>query len=283
VTRRCAQRQFLLTPSATTSQIFGFLLAVAALRYGVDVHAFCVMSNHYHLVITDRRARLPAFQQFLDALVARAMNARLGRWESFWAPDSYSAVQLTTPSDVLDKISYVLANPVAAGLVATGCIWPGLWSSPEQIGGEPVVLARPAEFFDPDGPLPDTVELRVTAPGSFISAAQFRSALVRALEAREERARRTWQARGGFLGVARVLAQSPTAHPRGREQRRALDPRVAARDPWKRIEALGRLAEFVAAYRDAHAAWRRGRRDVPFPAGTYLMRVLHGATCAAVT
>lgn len=35
---------------------------------------------------------------------------------------------------MLDKIAYVLANPVKAGLVRHGRQWPGLWSAPEQIG-----------------------------------------------------------------------------------------------------------------------------------------------------
>src|SRR5512141_3450550 len=120
VTRRCFQRQFLLRPCATTNDIFLYVLAVAARRFGIAVHAFCVMSNHFHLVVTDPYARLPAFEQYLDSLVARAVNASLGRWESFWAPSSYSAVALATPEDIVDKAAYVLANPVAAGLVRRG-------------------------------------------------------------------------------------------------------------------------------------------------------------------
>jgi len=48
VTRRCAQRQFLLRPSKATSETFLFVLALAAQRFGVRVHAFCVLSNHVH-------------------------------------------------------------------------------------------------------------------------------------------------------------------------------------------------------------------------------------------
>ena len=117
VTRRCSQRQLLLRPSKLTNQLVGYLLAVAARRYGVQIHAFCVMSNHLHLVLTDPAARLPAFSQYFASLVARSVNAALGRWESFWAPASYSAVSLQTPTDVIEKAAYVLANPVAAGLV----------------------------------------------------------------------------------------------------------------------------------------------------------------------
>lgn len=46
VTRRCSERRFFLRPSALTTAIFRYLLAVAASRYNVLVHAYCVMSNH---------------------------------------------------------------------------------------------------------------------------------------------------------------------------------------------------------------------------------------------
>jgi REP element-mobilizing transposase RayT len=46
VTRRCAQREFLLRPSPATNAVFLYVLAVAACRFGIRVHAFCVLSNH---------------------------------------------------------------------------------------------------------------------------------------------------------------------------------------------------------------------------------------------
>jgi len=126
VTRRCSERRFFLRPSYRTNAIFRYILAVAATRYDVRVHAFCVLSNHFHLVVTDPHARLPEFHRYLDALVARATNCSLGRWESFWDPDGYSAVRLESNADVMEKMVYVLANPVAAGLVRHGREWPGL-------------------------------------------------------------------------------------------------------------------------------------------------------------
>jgi REP element-mobilizing transposase RayT len=277
VSRRCAQRQFLLKPSKTTNAAFLYLLAVAARRFAIQVHAFCVLSNHFHLVVTDPDARLPAFHQFLDALVARALNASLGRWEAFWAPNSYSAVALGTPRDTLDKAAYVLANPVAAGLVRSGRLWPGLWSAPEQIGGEALEIRRPKHFFDPKGSLPECANLQLTPPPGFSSSDEFREQLAAALAEKEAQAGR--DARGRFLGVTRVLAQKPTGRPAPGEPRRTLKPRVAARDKWKRIEAIGRLVEFLRSYRSAWAARRAGEPDVTFPCGTYLMRVAHGVPC----
>jgi hypothetical protein len=80
--------------------------------------------------------------------------------------------------------------------------------------------------------------------------------------------------------VHRVLAQNPFSRPPPGEPRFGLKPRVASRDKWKRIERLMQLVSFAKEYRAALAAWRAGARDVLFPPGTYLMRVLHGVACA---
>jgi REP element-mobilizing transposase RayT len=281
VTRRCFQRQFLLRPSPSTSGIFLYVLSLAAARYHVQVHAFCVLSNHFHMVVTDPGAQLPAFEQYLDSLVARAINASLGRWESFWAPSSYSAVALVSPDDIVSKAAYVLANPVAAGLVRRGREWPGLWTAPDQIGVATLTAPRPKTFFRANGYLPASAQLELTVPPGFDSHEAFRNDLSAAVAELEDRASRQLASEGrAFLGAAKVLAQRPLARPATGEPRRRLNPRVAARDKWKRIEALCRLADFVDAYREALAAFSGGVRDVVFPAGTYLMRVVHGLPCA---
>lgn len=276
VTRRCAQRQFLLKPSPLANDVFLYLLALAAQRFEILVHAFCVMSNHYHLVVTDPKARLPAFHQLLDALVARALNAALGRCESFWAPNSYSAVTLVSPEDIADKTAYVLANPVAAGLVRSGRLWPGLWSAPEAIGGEPLDVRRPGHFFDPAGSLPEKLTLQLTPPPGFASAEVFREQLSACLVQREAQAAR--DVGGSFLGVAGVLRQKASGRPSRGEARGRLSPRIAAHDKWKRFEALGRLMDFLRSYRSAWQARCDGDAAV-FPYGTYLLRVVHGVPC----
>jgi hypothetical protein len=81
--------------------------------------------------------------------------------------------------------------------------------------------------------------------------------------------------------VARVLAQNPFARPPRGEPRFALKPRIAARDKWRRIEAILRLKSFLHEYRQAWRERTAGMARVLFPAGTYLLRVLHGVQCAA--
>ena len=81
ITRRCAQRQFLLRPSPRVNQIFRYCLAYAARRFDIRLHAYCVLSNHYHLVLTDPKARLPEFMHWLNAYLAKSLNEQLRRWE----------------------------------------------------------------------------------------------------------------------------------------------------------------------------------------------------------
>ena len=170
VTRRCSERRYFLRPSALTNEIFLYALAVAASRYGVLVHVFCVLSNHYHLLVTDPEARLPAFMQYLDSLVARATNASLGRWEGFWSSEaSYSAVSHDSTDDIVRKAAYVLANPVSAGLVQHGKEWPGLWTAPEQLGVATLTAMRPKVFFRAKGSMPESAELALSLPPGFAS------------------------------------------------------------------------------------------------------------------
>ncbi len=284
ITRRCFGRMFLLRPSKLTNEIFQYVLAVACERYGILVHTYCVLSNHWHAVVSDPKGQLPKFEQYLDSLMARALNALLGRWESFWAPGSYSAVTLVEPGDVLAKMAYVLANPVAAGLVRHGSEWPGLWSSPERIGVGPVTVKRPEHFFREKGPMPETAELELTCPPGFDSLKDLRSELAAAVKELEDQAARELGKKGqSFLGARKATEQRAEARPPNAEPRRGLNPRIACRDKWKREEALQRLKTFLQAYRVAWQDYARGVRDTLFPRGTYWMKVVHGVRCGAAS
>lgn len=276
ITRRCLGRMLLLRPCQVVSQVFAYVLARAAKRTGIQVHAFCVMSNHYHLVVTDPHARLPEFMQHLDAFVARATNALLGRREQFWGGHSYSAVMLGSARDVLSKVAYTLANPVAAGLVNAGHLWPGLWSRPADFGTT-LRVRRPDHFFDKNGLQPEWEELELVVPAGLGSPGEYRDRVIGELSRREQQARDEVRS---FLGVDRVLRQDPSSRPLTAEPRGGLHPRVAARDRWRRVELLQRLRSFLSDYAEALCAWRAGEEEPVFPAGTYLMRVAHGVACA---
>jgi REP element-mobilizing transposase RayT len=280
ITRRCFDRMLLLRPSALVTELFEYVLAVKARQYGVVIHGYCVLSNHWHCVLTDPLGQLPRFQRDLGSTVARALNAAHGRRESFWAPGSYSAVSLQTTDDVVDKMAYVLANPVAAGLVRRGSEWPGAWSAPAQIGAGARDVRRPDHYFRKVGRSPETAQLELGCPEGFASAEELTRRLEAAVKEREDQAARRLADEGrSFAGMRKVLAQNPFARPASDEPRGGLKPRIASRDKWKRVEALVRLKGFLAEYRKAWRSFRRGARDALFPEGTYWMRVAYGVAC----
>jgi putative transposase len=278
VTRRCTQRQYFLAPSSTCREVFLYCLAYAAQKTGVRIHAVIVMSNHYHIIATDVLGVLPVFVECLNKLVAKCMNHHLGRWENFWASEQASYVRLVDADAVIDKMAYVLCNPVAAGSVKHGKEWPGL-----RIGrpGKHRV-ARPAFFFREAGVMPESIALEVSLPAL---AGMTRRAALEAIEkavAERERAEQERVRREGrsFAGPHAARNINPFDSPVSREPRRELSPRIATRNKWLRVEALARCVEFVRAHRLALAAWVENQRDVCFPFGTYLMRVRHGVRCA---
>lgn len=287
LTRRCLGRRFLLRPSDELNRIFLFCLAVAASRSGVRMHAFCVMSNHYHLVATDVRGRLPEFMHWLDEYIAKCINVLYGRWEPVWDPSPYSAVRLEEAEDVLAKIVYTCCNPVKAGLVRAGDRWPGLRSRPEDLDGTTFTGVRPRVFFRPDGQrVPKRATLRLEPPPALTGYSV--GALVRLLRRlicnEEARIRRRFESEGrSCLGCRKVLAQSPFARPETDEQKRGIRPRIASRNRNRRIEGLQGLREFLHRYRAALNRFKSGERGVVFPAGTYAMRLRFGVTCSGHT
>ncbi|MGE3964669.1 MAG: transposase [Planctomycetota bacterium] len=78
VTRRVLKRQLRLRPSRQLNQLLMYLLAVAAERYGVTIHSFCILGNHLHIIVSYWEKRLPKFMQFLDSQIARALNCLQG-------------------------------------------------------------------------------------------------------------------------------------------------------------------------------------------------------------
>jgi putative transposase len=282
VTRRCFRRQLLLRPSPLINRIIGYCLAVASARYGVLIHAVCALANHYHLVLSDPRGELPEFMRWLNEFIAKCINAHFGRWESVWAPGSYSAVHAVEQNDVVAKSVYTLHNPVGSLLVRYGEEWPGLRSRPEDMLGQTWTFKRPEVFFSEKSALPEEATLTFCPPPDVEDVEAFVRDVASVLAVVDESIRRAVDASGKrFLGRAAILAQRHTDFPRTREPRRNLNPRVACRDKWRRIETLQRLKEFHRSYQEAYEAFRAGLPDVLFPLGTYWMRRYAGVRCAS--
>jgi REP element-mobilizing transposase RayT len=279
VQRRVVHRLFYLKPTKSMFAIFAYCLAYAAQKVGVLIHEFIVMSNHYHIVLSDPNGQLPKFQQILNSFVARATNASHRRVGTFWENESFTAPELPEDADVVDKCVYVLANPCTADLVERAREWPGL-SSWKLDYGNSIVTTRPS-FFGED--MPATLELEIVRPPVMpeLSDQQLRAEIRRRTIEREQKLMVERKAAGRtVMGVEAVLRQSIDDRPRTRDERFGTRPTVSTRSVWAREACLQRNADWLCRYRDALTRYVQGIRDALFPFGTYLMKVRFSVCCS---
>ncbi|MGK3984853.1 transposase [Sorangium sp. So ce136] len=288
ITRRVLRRHFLFRPDGAINQFLVYALAVSARRYGVEVHALCAMSTHLHLVVTDVQGVLPRFLQFFHRIVALGTKV-LRKWEGpVWDHEATSVVRLLTRAAVVEKIAYVLANPVAAGLVPYAREWPGVKVDVGEIGRGMLHASRPSAYLDPENPQwPEEVVLPLALPPTVEqhTAEEFRCEVAAELERQEAEAHAEVTRQGRhFVGAERAGEVSPYERVTSFEAVRGRNPTFAVGreqgGAWK--TAAGAVRAFRAAYRAALESWRAGIRNAVFPAGTWWMRMFHGVNVSDV-
>ena len=88
--------------------------------------AYCLMGNHYHLVIQTRRANLSALMHRINFIYSQSFNQRHDR-RGHVLEGRFKAIHVDRDSYLLEVCRYVDLNPVRAGLVAAPAQWK--WSS----------------------------------------------------------------------------------------------------------------------------------------------------------
>lgn len=268
ITRSCTQRQFLLRPDDATNNAFIYCLAVAAIKFGVDVLYTLAESNHHHTVIFDRYGVVSAFVEHFHKLFARSQNALRGRWENFWSSSEPCITRLLDRKAVIDKLIYTASNPVKDLLVERAHQWPGPNAYSAFMNGRAMLATRPLHFFRESGPTPDEVTLNFVIPEELGPAAEVIREVREGVATVERTIRLERQASGsGVLGRRRAMEQSWKDAPSSVEPRRKLRPRFAGSRTVRR-PALANYRMFLHAYREARERWLRGEYAL-FPRGTY--------------
>lgn len=283
ITRRTLRRHHLFRPDPAIRQLYLYALGISAREFGVLVHGVTLMSTHEHLVLTDPKRRLPDFLRRLHRLVSLGTKV-LRKWEGpTWDHDRSSVVRLLTEQAVIEKLAYVMANPVKAGLVRYARDWPGVTVLPHELGRRTFRIERPAVFFDPDNPQwPDVVELSLMLPPTLehtYGAQAMRDAVNEELQRQEHLARAEVKKRGWrVLGADRVRRLSPYRRATSFELLRDRNPTFAVGRGQKKafFVAMAELQAFRRAYHQALEQWRAGLRTVVFPQGTWCMCRVHG-------
>lgn len=103
------------------------LLAENARKFDVAVHAYVLMSNHFHLLATPHTADgLPQMMQAVGRRYVRYFNDSQKRSGTLWE-GRYKSTLIQTDRYLLACMVYIDLNPVRAGLVRQAGDYP--WSS----------------------------------------------------------------------------------------------------------------------------------------------------------
>lgn len=141
VIQRGNNRQPIFVDAADREHMLA-LLAQYAQQFKVAIHAYVLMGNHLHLLVTpETDDGLPKMMQAVGRRYVRYFNDRHGRTGTLWE-GRYRSNVIETERYLLACMAYIDLNPVRAGLVAQARDYP--WSShAHYIGQRPDKLVTP--------------------------------------------------------------------------------------------------------------------------------------------
>jgi len=131
---------------------FQLLLATVARKRGWTLQTYCLMGNHYHLLVRAELDDLSAGMRLLNGSYAKTFNKRHSRTghlfgERFWSE------AIDREEHLLECIRYIANNPVRAGYCGLPEMW--RWGSYRAMAGfdpSPSYLATEAtlSLFGPE-------------------------------------------------------------------------------------------------------------------------------------
>jgi putative transposase len=93
---------------------------------------YCLLDNHFHLLVLTRTPTLAVGMRRLNGEYARRFNLRHRRAGHVWER-RYHAVLLERDAHLLEVVRYIALNPVRAGLCDSADEWP--WSAHPALAG----------------------------------------------------------------------------------------------------------------------------------------------------
>ncbi len=135
-------------------------LAEVVDRFGWICHGYCLMTDHYHLLVETPQPNLSRGMQQLNGVYTQAFNRR-HRLGGHVLQGRFKSVIVEKESYLLELARYVVLNPVRAKLVRRPRRWP--WSSYRATAGQ----AATPDFLTVDWILAQFGEARKRAQAAY--------------------------------------------------------------------------------------------------------------------
>jgi len=115
-------------------EAFVGLMGEAKERYSVKILGYCLMPNHFHIVVEPVLAEeLSKYMQWLMTSHVRRYHTHYGTSGHVWQ-GRYKSFIIQKDDHLLTVLRYVESNPIRAGLVGSAREW--AWSSHREVIGE---------------------------------------------------------------------------------------------------------------------------------------------------
>ena len=137
------------------------LLGDVCERFNWRCHAFCQMTNHYHLVIETPEGNLSRGMRQLNGVYTQRANRKHGRVGHVFQ-GRYKGILVEKDAYLLELARYVVLNPVRAGMVKDAADW--CWSSHRMMVGR----QTPPPWMETDGLLGQFARSRRDAIAAYI-------------------------------------------------------------------------------------------------------------------
>jgi len=125
VTSRGDRREAIYEDDADRVAFLGVVESVAE-TFNWVCHAYCQMTNHYHLVIETPDGNLSKGMRQLNGVYTQLLNRKYARVGHLFQ-GRYKAILVDADAHLLELTRYVVLNPVRAGMVVSPGDW--RWSS----------------------------------------------------------------------------------------------------------------------------------------------------------
>jgi len=119
----------MIMDSDSMKSLFLEVVARAKVKYSFRLENFCVLGNHFHMIIQPQEGvSLSRIMQWIMSVFAMAWNRIHGFTGHVWGQRFFSRV-LRGLTDFWKVFEYIDQNPVQAGMVAQACEWTfgGAW------------------------------------------------------------------------------------------------------------------------------------------------------------
>jgi len=125
---RINNKDFFLEPDSM-KELFLSVLRKAKQKFDFEIENFCIMGNHYHLILKPGvNTNLSRLMQWIMSVFASTYNRNTGHSGHVWGERFFSRI-LGSLTDYLKVFDYIDQNPVLSGLVNEPAAWKygGFW------------------------------------------------------------------------------------------------------------------------------------------------------------